>query len=242
MEDKVWTKASQDSIGLKSFFENNREEFMWGERVSAVIYSGASQEIINEIQNDQLYEAEIILGEFIVQDLPEFSQRFIDLPTYKTDPTANYSIHGPDSALCLEISKFLTDQGINKENMAFSLDKELHGRTTVAIKSHSKKMLEWLYNRESALTLEVFEGLFEKGDHSVLDEVAWEPGKYQHSMDGRYYFVVIDEVLPPQNKELMETKGTVISRYQDFIENQWVNELKNKYTVAIDQRVLHKLY
>ena len=45
----------------------------------------------------------------------------------------------------------------------------------------------------------------------------------------------------PQQKELSETKGKVISDYQDFLEKQWLDELKEKYQVRANAQVLHSL-
>lgn len=39
MDQKVWTKAVKDSAGLSEFYEANKDDFMWGERVDATVYS-----------------------------------------------------------------------------------------------------------------------------------------------------------------------------------------------------------
>ena len=38
-EDKVWSKAMQDSAGLNEYYENHKTEHMWGNRVQAAIYT-----------------------------------------------------------------------------------------------------------------------------------------------------------------------------------------------------------
>ena len=45
MDDKVWTKAIKDSLGLQTFFDNNKENYMWSERVEAKIYSCIDEEV-----------------------------------------------------------------------------------------------------------------------------------------------------------------------------------------------------
>lgn len=50
MDDKVWTKAANDTIGLKIFFNNNLENYQWKERADVVIYSAKNDTIINEIK------------------------------------------------------------------------------------------------------------------------------------------------------------------------------------------------
>lgn len=38
MSDKVWNKAMKDTSGLKSFYENNKANYMWGNRINADVY------------------------------------------------------------------------------------------------------------------------------------------------------------------------------------------------------------
>ena len=42
-------------------------------------------------------------------------------------------------------------------------------------------------------------------------------------------------------KPLNKCRGLVISDYQSFIEKEWVDGLKNKYTVTVNQTVFNKL-
>lgn len=58
-DDKVWTKAVKDSIGLQEFFDKNRADYNWEERVDATVYKlkDKSQEdkvrvIIERFDND----------------------------------------------------------------------------------------------------------------------------------------------------------------------------------------------
>lgn len=39
MDKKVWTQAIQDTIGLENYYAQNRDNYMWGDRVEAVIVS-----------------------------------------------------------------------------------------------------------------------------------------------------------------------------------------------------------
>ena len=38
MSDKVLNKAMKDTTGLKSFYENNKSDYMWGERINGDVY------------------------------------------------------------------------------------------------------------------------------------------------------------------------------------------------------------
>ncbi len=243
MEDMVWTKASQDSLGLQQFFEENRDQFVWNERVSATIYSASGQPIIEDIMNGFADEGEMILKKITLEGgSPDIQKSISTLTGVSDHKEIDIQIQGPDSSSMIDLKKYLVEQGIHTDQISLTLSGTRGKDMFLTASSRSKKSLEWLYNRESTLTLEVTEGVFEKEDAPILSQVEWAPGKYQLMSDGRYYLVVIDKLVPPQPKELEKVKGTVISKYQDFLESEWVSELKEKYKVVIDQKVLKRLY
>lgn len=45
MSDKVWNKAMKDTTGLKAFYEANKQNYMWGDRLDATIYESTSADI-----------------------------------------------------------------------------------------------------------------------------------------------------------------------------------------------------
>ncbi|UII34283.1 peptidylprolyl isomerase [Fulvivirga ulvae] len=108
--------------------------------------------------------------------------------------------------------------------------------------SLSKKALEKQYNDKTALTLQVTEGIFEKGDNHIVDQVEWLPGIYRVDGSGRYNLVWVEEILEPAPKKLEEVKGLVISDYQNYLEKLWVKELKEKYPVDINDSGLNYIY
>lgn len=50
MEDEVWNKASEDSIGLQNFYEVNKEKYQWDRRADVNLYSSSDVEIINKVK------------------------------------------------------------------------------------------------------------------------------------------------------------------------------------------------
>jgi peptidyl-prolyl cis-trans isomerase SurA len=58
----------------------------------------------------------------------------------------------------------------------------------------------------------------------------------------QYFFVVnVIDTKPAGVKELSECKGKVISDYQQFLENNWVDELKSEFTIKINTEVFSKV-
>jgi peptidyl-prolyl cis-trans isomerase SurA len=47
-DKKVWSKAVKDTVGLKAFYEKNKENYKWDERADATIYTAADEKIAKE--------------------------------------------------------------------------------------------------------------------------------------------------------------------------------------------------
>jgi peptidyl-prolyl cis-trans isomerase SurA len=64
MNDKVWQKAINDTLGLKNYFDANRSNYNWNERLDAVVYICADNQVANQvynmIQNDTINSKHVI--------------------------------------------------------------------------------------------------------------------------------------------------------------------------------------
>jgi len=91
--------------------------------------------------------------------------------------------------------------------------------------------------------IKTHKGLFEKGDHKVIDAVDWSPGvsRIVETEDGRFAVAWIKQVRSPEQKELSDCRGYVISDYQNQLEKEWVQELREKYKVSVQDKVLKSL-
>ena len=54
-------------------------------------------------------------------------------------------------------------------------------------------------------------------------------------------FVKIEEILPAAFKTLDEARGYAVADYQDYLESQWVEELRREYGVKVNQNVFDSL-
>ena len=54
-------------------------------------------------------------------------------------------------------------------------------------------------------------------------------------------FIFIYEVLEPEPKNLKEAKGIVTADYQNFLEEEWIKNLRNKYKIKVNEKVLETM-
>jgi len=54
-------------------------------------------------------------------------------------------------------------------------------------------------------------------------------------------FLKIEQILPPTSKTLSEARGYAVADYQDYLEKQWISDLRKAYTVKVDEQVLKSL-
>ncbi len=84
--------------------------------------------------------------------------------------------------------------------------------------------------------------LFSKGDSPEVDRIAFNSDasknqKYSVNTEKKSIFYV-NKMLPPQPKELSEAKGIITADYQSYLEKQWIDELRKKYEVKVNEDVL----
>jgi len=58
---------------------------------------------------------------------------------------------------------------------------------------------------------------------------------------GTSTFYKVEALLPARQKELREARGYVIADYQDQLEREWVEKLRQQFPVKINKKVLAKL-
>jgi peptidyl-prolyl cis-trans isomerase SurA len=249
MNQKVWEKAVEDSLGLQDFFQNHRQSYYWGERVDAAIISTADENLLEDIK-------EIINSEFyklheITMD-PQHEVEILKTPSldsmvnlFKKYDDSTITILSNDetstSDLYKNLLQYLKDLGLPEKSIVETIINDQKIKIHLELNSKSKKSLEFLYNKESTLTLQVIDDLFEKGDNQLIDSLGWEKGTYEVVANDNYNLILICDILKKQPKELKDIKGSVISDYQNHLEKIWLEELKRKYTIAINYSTLDRI-
>ncbi|MGQ2982403.1 peptidylprolyl isomerase [Flavobacterium sp.] len=163
MEKEIWEKAKNDTIGLQKFYDMNKANYQWKDRVEADVYSSTDEKMLKQAKD------------FLVQ--------------------------GKDAAFIKE--KLNVDKKVN-----------------IIEKS----------------------GTFEQGSDALPKQAAWKTGISDIIHEGNYYYVVkISKVLPAGAKTLDEAKGRVINDYQQYLEANWVSELKKEFAIKVNQDTFEKV-
>lgn len=91
-------------------------------------------------------------------------------------------------------------------------------------------------NVNGATKVKVETGLYQKGANKAVDqEIFGEKGAYS---DSDYPFVVCVGELTDMPNSYKEVKGPLIADYQNKLEEEWVERLRAKYNVKVNQDVL----
>jgi len=240
MNREVWGKAVEDTLGLQSYFDTNLDNYYWKERADAIVFESTDESVIEDLKTKldktpyQLMEIKVNTNDDLISHTGIDS--LIDL--YRKYPESKIMISAPDSAS--KILQHFENNNIPEEDIVLTATGEVN-IIRLKLNSNSKKSLEYLYNQESALTLRIEESLFEKGDNQIVDSIAWEIGIHELNDDDTYYLVEVREILDSQTKKLDETKGAVISDYQNYLEKTWIEDLKQTFTLEINNRTLEQI-
>ncbi len=164
MTDLVWNKASLDTTGLKNYYESNKSNYMWKDRVNATIYECGNQLIADKVV------------------------------------------------------KLLKNDTIN-----------------------SKHILN-IINDTTELNLSVKTNLYEQENVAYLKNVTLKKGVNSPIQFGQKIYVVkVDMFIPSTPKLLDETRGLVITDYQNYLEQTWLEELSKKYSFKVIEENIYNL-
>jgi peptidyl-prolyl cis-trans isomerase SurA len=95
---------------------------------------------------------------------------------------------------------------------------------------------------QDAQVLSINRRLYSKGDDALIDAFEWTYGpKTPVEKDGKKQVVVIHNVLEPGPKLLNEVRGLVTADYQNYLEQQWIQELRKKFPVRVNRELLSQI-
>jgi peptidyl-prolyl cis-trans isomerase SurA len=82
-------------------------------------------------------------------------------------------------------------------------------------------------------------GAWEEGRNHIVDYYVWN-GSEPKDFDSATTFIRGDKI-PPSQKLLNEARGLYISEYQNYLEKNWIKELRSKYKVKINKKLVKSI-
>ena len=164
MEEQVWNKAVEDTAGLNAYYERNKNNYMWNERVKAIVVTSNDKDNVEEITT-------LLSGDVAIDSV----------------------------------------------------------RT---------------YFKNNEVQASARASFYQKGDNINVDAMEWKEGALkvvESTVDNTTLIMKIVEVRPAEPKSFKEARGLVTSAYQTELERLWLQQLKEKYPVKVNQKVLEKV-
>ncbi len=162
-DEKVWSKAVKDTLGLQAFYEANKADFMWEERADVVIYTCKDAKVAKALR-----------------------------------------------------------KAIQKGKDLNEINDEL--------------------NETTRLNFSYEEDVLERSEKDIFAKIAWEEGLSENIEEqGQIIIVQINEIIPAAPKTLEEARGLITAEYQNYLEAEWIKELRAKYSFEVNESVLHSI-
>ena len=164
MEEQVWNKAVEDTTGLNEYYERNKNNYMWNDRVKAIVLTSTDKGNVEEL-------TAFLSGDVTIDSVRTY------LKNGKVKASARFSF-------------------------------------------------------------------YQKGDNINIDAMEWKEGvlnTFESTVDNTTQLIKIVEVRPSEPKTFKEAKGLVTSGYQAELETLWLQQLKEKYPVNVNQKLLKKV-
>ena len=278
MDEKVWSKAIEDTTGLKKFFADHAADYTWGQRLDATLISAADKATLTKalgLMKKGRYNTRRALPDPIAykENAETFSKADSSLLdqlairmqqdtalTVKLVGSADSreaAVKKTGATLAQRRAKRAADYLIKKGSLAANRvstgtaakagkekdDAARKANRAVAFELMTSDLsgLEETMNEQNPLALQISTRKFSQGDSKVVDAAPQTVGTHVIEKDGRVNQVRVKAILPPGNKTLAEARGQATSDYQNYLEQEWIKELRAKYPVKVNQPELDKV-
>lgn len=97
-------------------------------------------------------------------------------------------------------------------------------------------------NKDSQLNINGEKGKYIQSKTNFLSGRSFKEGSNEiFEFEGKYYLVIVESFLPAGNKSLAEARGSAIQDYQEHLEKEWLESLRKKHKVVVNEDVLYSL-
>ena len=97
-------------------------------------------------------------------------------------------------------------------------------------------------NKDNKVNVLLTKGIFEVDERELPGGFLPQKGISKiYTENDSFIIVRVNDVIAPGPKAFEETKGRVMSDYQTFVEKQWMDQLRAKYKVEINDKTLKRI-
>jgi peptidyl-prolyl cis-trans isomerase SurA len=108
-------------------------------------------------------------------------------------------------------------------------------------KSGTDNRLMAKFNLKGDTLLSITETILTTGEDADIDRIDWTRGLHSITKNGYPTLVNILKVNEPVPLPLNDVQADMISGYQDWLTEEWIKQLKKKYTVKIEKEVFDEV-
>lgn len=267
MEENVWERSMADSLGQQQFYEQNKARYTLPERAFATVIVAETDSVLSQFRKTlstspyplrrsapglSYAKGKTELTPAQRETLYDVLATMVKNTGYVLEIAGSREAAEADSVSTgrvFSVVNYLTTNGIDlnriieRDLSAYrpgTPDKEAQRRVTFQYFSTAKADVERVFNT-SLPVVSITEGAFAKGTNPNIDAVAWKPGTTTLHPGSKAVQVTITRIDPARPKTFAEARGTVINEYQDFLEKQWLAQLRQQYPVRVNETEMRKL-
>jgi peptidyl-prolyl cis-trans isomerase SurA len=101
-----------------------------------------------------------------------------------------------------------------------------------------KSIVEKNFTKDSVCTIRLEAGVFPIGENGWVDKEVFGQGKGGKLRRGYKMAGTVGTILKKKPESYKDVKGAVVSDYQQYLEKEWVKQLREKYKVEVYEDVL----
>lgn len=104
------------------------------------------------------------------------------------------------------------------------------------------KYIRTTINNDSVTYASAERGLWKQGENSYVDVTKFKSKDTQIEINEELPIVVVmGKMLKKMPETYTDVRGAITADYQNYLEKAWIEKLRNKYTVEINQKVLNTI-
>lgn len=136
--------------------------------------------------------------------------------------------------------RYLTEEKAEAEIYTVSGgDKKLNDKILAYARKNSGEQTLKKFNTNKKTVVEYSKAEYDRKSKEIMG-AEWKANAVTpiQGSGNDFRFVKIVRIIPPRQKSLNEARGYVVADYQDYLEQQWIAELRNEFAVKLNNDVM----